>query len=269
MKEYILKSEKGEVHYWYSDVGSDTTLVFLHGLTANHHLFDKQLEYFEGRYNCLAWDAPAHGESRPYADFTYPNAAAELLAILDRHGIEKPVLIGQSMGGYVAQSFLLRNPGRAAAFISIDSSPYGEQYYSASDKWWLKQIEWMSACYPEKALKKAVAKQCTAAVRSEENMLSMLNGYAKTELCHLMGIGYAGFLEDNQNMELSCPLLLIAGKKDITGKVKAYNRQWSDVTGVPVHWVENAAHNSNDDAPEAVNALIEEFIRSLNQGGTA
>ena len=37
-----------------------TTLVFLAGLTADHRLFDKQVAYFDGKYNIIVWDAPAH-----------------------------------------------------------------------------------------------------------------------------------------------------------------------------------------------------------------
>lgn len=263
MKEYFLSTERGDVHYIYSDIGAADTLVFLHGLTADRRLFDKQIEFFIGKFNLLAWDAPAHGQSRPYESFSYPDAAELLLKIIDRHGVEKPILVGQSMGGYVAQSFLLRYPERAKAFISIDSSPYGEKYYSESDKWWLRQIGWMAKCYPAGMLRKAVARQCTTQMRSRENMEAMLAGYAKNELCHLMGLGYAGFLEDNRDMVIPCPVLLIVGEKDMTGKVKAYNRAWEALAGYPVHWIKNAAHNSNDDQPEQVNALIEEFVRSL------
>ena len=93
-------------------------------------------------------------------------------------------------------------------------------------------------------------------------MMDMLAIYGKKELCHLMGIGFAGFLEDNCDITINCPVLLIVGKRDKTGKVKIYNRQWSEDLGVPITWIENAAHNSNDDNPEAVNKAIEAFLKS-------
>lgn len=262
--ELSYKSIRGNVKYWYSDIGADKTLIFLHGLTADHRLFEKQTEFFADKYNCLIWDAPAHGDSRPYTDFTYPGAAEDLLGIMDECGIEKAFLIGQSMGGYVAQSFILRYPERVEAFVSIDSTPYGDKYYSKSDRWWLRQIEWMSKLYPEKLLKKSVAIQCTAQQRSRNNMMRMLECYAKAELCRLMGLGYAGFLDDSREMTIECPVLLIVGKKDITGKVKAYNKMWEDECGYEIHWIKDAAHNSNDDQPEIVNELIDQFVRQLN-----
>ncbi len=77
-----------------------------------------------------------------------------------------------------------------------------------------------------------------------------------------MGIGFAGFLADNCDLEINCPVLLIVGRKDRTGKVQSYNRHWSEDIGVPITWIENAAHNSNDDDPEAVNTAIEAFLDS-------
>ena len=59
MKEKILETVSGVIHYWINDIRPDRkTLVFLPGLTADHHLFDRQTEAFEKEFNLLAWDAP-------------------------------------------------------------------------------------------------------------------------------------------------------------------------------------------------------------------
>ena len=257
-----LKTQYGDVHYWISDdLSADRiTLFFLHGLTASHDLFNSQTGFFSDRYNIITWDAPAHGSSRPYEDFTYEKAALAARQILDENNIREAVFIGQSMGGFITQSVIKRFPEVVKGFVSIDSTPFGEKYYSRSDKWWLRQIEWMSRFYPDKTIRKAIAKQCTTTDHAYQNMMGMLSIYGKQELCHLMGIGFAGFLEDNCDLEINCPVLLIVGRKDKTGKVQSYNRQWSEDLGVPITWIENAAHNSNDDDPETVNRAIEAFI---------
>ena len=52
---------------WLSILSLDTTtLVFLAGLTADHRLFDKQVAYFDEKYNIIVWDAPAHASSWPF-----------------------------------------------------------------------------------------------------------------------------------------------------------------------------------------------------------
>ena len=264
-KEKILKTESGDIHYWiYGEIAPERkTLFFLHGLTANHHLFVYQTEYFSKEYNVLAWDAPSHGKSRPFDNFTYEKAAIAAKEILNENNIGKAVFIGQSMGGFITQSVLKRFPETVEAFVSIDSCPYGEKYYSKFDRWILKQIEWMSKLYPDKTLRKSIAKQVSVTDEAYRNMIKMLDDYDKNELCHLMGIGYAGFLEDVSSLEIKCPILLIVGDKDKTGKVISYNKEWAKTTGVQVTWIENAAHNSNNDRPEAVNKEIEKFVRQI------
>lgn len=263
MTEKSIKSDRGIVFYWISDCWEEqrNTLFFLHGLTADHTMFEKQVEYFEKDFNLILWDAPEHGKSRPYTQFSYPNAVEDLKLILEENSVREVVMIGQSLGGYFAQAFILRYPEMVKGFIGIDTTPYGEAYYSKSDKWWLRQVEWMAHLYPYGMMKKAIAKQVSTTKYAYENMLSMLEQYGKKELCHLMGIGYAAFLEDNRDIHISCPVLIILGDQDKTGKVKQYCKAWSEATGYPLQTIKNAAHNANVDNWIEVNSAIEKFLK--------
>jgi pimeloyl-ACP methyl ester carboxylesterase len=122
----------------------------------------------------------------------------------------------------------------------------------------------MAYLYPLKSLKKAMAKQVGVTSNTYNNMLSMLSVYSKKELCHLMGIGYAGFLDDNCDLNINCPVLLLLGAKDKTGKVKVYNKMWAKQTGYDLIIIESAGHNSNVDNPTAVNNEIEIFMARLD-----
>ena len=119
MLEKSISSERGKTYYWTEKRNSPFSLVFLPGLTANHHLFDRQIEVFSEQYDIIVWDAPAHGKSRPYKDFSYQNAAEELKNILDVEGKKRAVLIGQSAGGFVAQSFYKKYADMVVGIISI------------------------------------------------------------------------------------------------------------------------------------------------------
>lgn len=267
MEEHILQTDKGRVFYWQSDnwdVNKDT-LFFLHGLTADHSMFDAQIPAFEKEYNLLTWDAPAHGKSRPFAEFFFADTADYIKSILDRNAVEQVVLIGQSLGGFLAQSFIKRYPDRVKGFVSIDSTPYGSGYYSKLDVWVLKQVEWMAHLYPLRWMKKAMAKQVSTTKKAYNNMMQMLSPYGKNELCHLMGLGYAGFLDDNCELKIPCPVLLILGEKDKTGKVAQYNKAWARQTGYPLKIINDAAHNVNVDKPEEVNDCIRAFLLSLDK----
>lgn len=259
-----FKTENGNITYWVNDCSEqEFALVFLHGLTADHSLFEKQVSHFKERFKVLCWDAPAHGRSRPYLDFSYRSVAGHLKDILEREQISKAVFIGQSMGGFITQTFLKQYPEFVIGFIGIDTAPFGACYYSASDKWWLRQVEWMARCYPRKALVKAIARSCAYTKYAYENMLAALSQYSKREICRLLGIGYAGFLEENCDLDIKCPVLILVGEYDKTGKVKQYCSAWQEKTGYPLHMIKKAAHNSNIDNYEQVNAEIEEFINIL------
>ena len=67
MNEKVYSTHLGNIHYWINEIDKDrVTLVFLPGLTADHRLFDKQVEYFKDKYNVFVWDAPGHGVSWPF-----------------------------------------------------------------------------------------------------------------------------------------------------------------------------------------------------------
>ena len=97
-----------------------------------NRLFDKQVEYFDGKYNIIVWDAPAHASSWSFRfDFDLFDKAKWLNGILEKEEIIKPIIIGQSMGGYVGQAYAQLYPDRLAGFISIDSAPLQRNYVTA------------------------------------------------------------------------------------------------------------------------------------------
>lgn len=140
MRKREFETDRGTLRYWVSENDEETAqLVFLPGLTADHRLFDKQVDCFAQRARCLVWDPPSHGESRPFSlDWSLDDLALMLEQILSREGFERPILVGQSMGGYVSQAFIRLFPDRACGFVSVDSCPLDRSYYTAIELWALK-----------------------------------------------------------------------------------------------------------------------------------
>lgn len=271
MKERIFATACGDIHYWInSDFRPDTaTLVFLPGLTADHRLFDLQIEYFRGRYNVFVWDAPGHAASWPFRfSFTLADKAEWLNAIFNRENIFKPVLIGQSMGGYVGQMFAELYPERIKGFIAIDSAPLQRCYISAVELWLLKRMEPVYRYYPWKALLKSGTKGVAVSRYGRQLMLDMMMVYDgdKQRYAQLSGHGFkmlAEAIEKNLPYQIHCPALLICGKLDKAGSCIRYTRAWHKNTGIPVAWIENAGHNSNTDQPAAINQLIEKLASRI------
>ena len=143
MIEKTYSTTHGIIHYWVSEnIDRDRrTLVLLPGLTADQRLFDKQVAFFQEKENILVWDAPGHAASWPFQlDFTLADKAKWLDGILDSEGIRYPVIIGQSMGGYVGQAYAQQFPQKLKGFISIDSAPLQRDYMTGIEIWLLKRM---------------------------------------------------------------------------------------------------------------------------------
>ncbi len=266
METKTIHLEKGEIYYFISEHFSKDkkTLFFLHGLTADHTMFKEQVKHFKEKFNIILWDAPYHGKSKSFTDLRYDTCASLIKMILEKEGVDSCAFIGQSMGAFIIQALIKRYPEKVSAFVSIDGNPYGNSYYSAFDKFILRQMEWLSHLYPFQFLKKAMAKKSSLTETGYKNMMDMTSVYTKDELCHVLGEGFKAFLEDNCDLEILCPVLLIVGKEDKTGKVIQYNIMWSKNTGFELVFIENASHNSNVDNPERVNSEIETFLNRMD-----
>lgn len=243
-------------------------LVFLPGLTADCRLFEKQLDYFEGKVNVLAWDAPSHGQSRPFAlEWTLDDLARWLKELLDAEGVTDSILIGQSLGGYIAQVYMGLFPGLVRGFVSIDSAPLQREYYANWELSLLKHMRLMYAAFPWKTLIKMGSSGTAASAYGRRVMQEMMLDYGKQAYCDLTAYGFkmvAEAVEADRPYEIDCPALIICGTRDEAGFMKKYNRDWEKRTGRKVHWIEGAGHDANCDAPDAVNALIEGFVKSVS-----
>lgn len=268
MTEKDFETKRGTIHYWIDMVDENKqTLVFLPGLTADHHLFDKQIEYFEGKYNVFVWDAPGHNASRPFElTFSLADKADYLYEIMQKEKITKPIIIGQSMGGYVGQAFMQNHTGTLKGFISIDSAPLKRKYMTAAEIWLLKRTEPIYRPYPWEPLKRAGSKGCAETEYGRNLMRDMMEKYTKSDYCDLTCHGYrilAEAIEKELPYEIDCPALLMCGEFDKAGSTKRYNKKWTATENLPIIWIKNAGHNSNTDNPQMVNETIEKFVEGL------
>ncbi len=268
MTEKTFTTPLGTIHYWTNAMPhGDRTLVFLPGLTADHHLFDKQVEFFKDKFPIVVWDAPAHGASRPFSlHFSLMDKAQWLHEILLQEKVLRPVLIGQSMGGYVAQCYLQRFPDEVAGFVSIDSAPLKRSYMTGIEIFLLKHIEPVYRLYPWRALLRDGARGCAEIAYGQALMREMMSRFEHREYCALAGHGYrmlAEAVSADLPYPIPCPALLICGEKDKAGSAKRYNRAWAKRENLPLRWIAGAGHNSNTDAPETVNHAILEFVEKL------
>src|SRR5690349_17607389 len=103
------------------------TVVLLHGATLDGHAWDAQVAVLRDRYRVVVPDLRGHGASTMDGRFTFDDAVADVLALLDELGLDAaagvPVaLVGLSLGGNIAQEIAYREPGRLSALVVADST---------------------------------------------------------------------------------------------------------------------------------------------------
>ena len=268
MEHKIISGEHGSVHYWVKGQG-DHCIVFTHGATMDHGLFEYQVDYFAQQYKVIIWDVPLHGLSRPYDRFSLLKAASELISVFDIEKVEKAHLVGQSMGGYISQIVARDHPERVLSLTAVDSSPMQPSYYSALDIWLLAITPPLLRLYPYGSLIKTIAKQIAIQEKSQAYALATLKGYSKLEIAEIMDSVYRGVKEYGQDSVLPVSVLIILGEADRTGKVQTYCRQWAEREKRPLEIITDASHNSNMDNPDEFNRILGEFLRKADLESTA
>jgi pimeloyl-ACP methyl ester carboxylesterase len=102
-------------------------------------------------------------------------------------------------------------------------------------------------------------------------MKQFIEAYERKEYAALVGHGYrilAEAVECNLPYAIDCPALLMCGEHDKAGSTRRYNRAWAEKSGITVAMGSRAGHNSNTDNPKFVNAVLREFLASLEASAT-
>ena len=107
----------------YTDSGTgDPPLVFVHGWTCNHTNWRNQVPHYAARHRVVALDQRGHGTSdKPDQDYTIDVFVDDLAWFIGELGLDRPVVIGHSMGGSIALNLVHRHPEMARAIVMIDS----------------------------------------------------------------------------------------------------------------------------------------------------
>jgi len=110
------------VNIYYESFGSGLPLVFLHPWTTNRFIWAFQIMEFARDHRCIAVDHRGHGQSdKPDSGYALTEMADDVVAILDHAGVDKAILIGNSIGGMIAMQTSLSAPQRVLGNLILSS----------------------------------------------------------------------------------------------------------------------------------------------------
>src|SRR6476660_6003190 len=99
-------------------------LVFIPGWCCDHTAFQPQFDHFARTHNVTAIDPRGCGQSdRPDEGYSIPDLAHDVAALCAEVGIQRPVVVGHSLGGMFAVELGARYPSLARALVLVDPGP--------------------------------------------------------------------------------------------------------------------------------------------------
>src|SRR5215211_6899401 len=101
--------------------GGPDPVVCLHGITAQHRAFNAAARYLSPSRGLVGVDLRGRGDSdKPESGYSLEAHAADVVRVLDHLGLQSAVLVGHSMGGFVALKTALEFPQRVRALVLLD-----------------------------------------------------------------------------------------------------------------------------------------------------
>lgn len=238
-------------------------LVFLHGIGGSGEIWKPQVDHFAGRHRVLAWNAPGYGGTEPIADVTFPKLAERLAEDMSADGLERPVIIGHSFGGMVAQQLVCGYPERVGGLIlSGTSSAFGNPDGDFQKKFIEARTKPLDA---GKTMADVAAKVAPSLVGSSapaeavDLAIACMSAVPKNTYRAIVAL-LTRFDLRSVLSEISAPTLLVAGSEDKTAPAPMMERMAARIPGAGFATIKGAGHLAPLEQPAEFNQLIETFI---------
>jgi pimeloyl-ACP methyl ester carboxylesterase len=177
------------------------------------------------------------------------------------------VLVGQSLGGYVAQHIYRQAPERVRALVQIGTTPVAKAY-SKLDVLALRASLPLFRLWPFDNLTRVVAR---TTARTPAAQTYALEAIRRTSRDNFVTIWEAVSTAVNETgwpgFRVDVPLLLVHGDRDTAGSIRRDMPAWAaDEPTAEYHVIPSAGHNANQDNPALMNELLLSFLeRALLQ----
>jgi len=247
----------------YQSAGSGPVVLLLHGIGGNAGQWRAQLDGLADDFTLIAWDTPGYGDSDdPDGDWRLADYAVVLAKLMDQLGFDRVHLIGQSWGGVLAQEFMRTHSDRVRSLVLSDTFPGDacrpEAERNASLQGRLRALETMSpAEMATSRMPMLVPEGTSQAIRDEiEDMLAAIHpsGYRQAAI--------ALHHSDERDVlaTIDVPTLVIAGEFDHIVPLELSQLLVAGIPNARLEIVQGTGHLSNQERPDAWNALVRAFL---------
>ncbi|MEO8591034.1 MAG: alpha/beta fold hydrolase [Flavobacteriales bacterium] len=253
----------------HDDAGNGLPLLLIHGFPHDRRLWGKQLTGLQDTARVIIPDLRGFGASGdPAGTMTMDDHAADLHALLEELGIQKVVVAGLSMGGYIALAFLARYPDVVKGLIlsntraTADSDEAREGREDTARKVMTEGVPLLARAMLPKML-------------SQERLSTQpgLSSSIKTMMAEQRPAGVVAALRgmaarpDRTPMlsTIRVPTLIITGSIDTVIPPSESEAMARAIPGSKLLVIPNVAHLSNVEAPDAFNSAVRVFMAELKE----
>lgn len=251
-----------------ADLGRGTPVVLLHAFPCDRRMWDAQTHSLrDAGFRVIAPDLPGFGESRvPGGAPSLAAAAQAVFDLLDDRALNGVVLVGLSMGGYVAMEMLRQQPGRISALSLVDTKassdpgPAREQRRSVADA--------ALATGSTGALKGMIPKLLGEATRgTRPDIVRSVEGFIADASPEAVAWAQRAMAERPDSLPILAnfhgPSLVLYGQEDTLSPESDQETMVDALSDVVVQSIPGAGHLSALEQPDQVSeALLRLAVRS-------
>jgi 3-oxoadipate enol-lactonase len=247
------------------------TVVLLHGATLDGHAWDAQVAALRDRYRVVVPDLRGHGTSAMDGRFTFDDAVADVLALLDELGLDAAtgapvVLVGLSLGGNIAQEIAYRAPERLSALVVADSTCNTAERHPMAAPLTIATLSTMALGGREQFMRHAAA-ATSPREDVQHYVLETNEDRTSSEVIEILASLLDQALHADPDHRLPVPTLLLAGEDDRVGDIADGTREWAARDPMAEYVVvPGAGHASNQDNPAVFNAALLAFLDRVLAG---
>lgn len=250
----------------YDDVGSGLPVVFLHAFPLNRTMWDPQVGALIAECRCIAIDLRGLGESKGEAPYTVDRYADDVAGVLDTLQIERAVIVGLSLGGYVAFAFWRRHRDRVRALVLADTRATADDAETVARREQLLEVAMTQGPGAVANLQIAGLVGKTTRDKRPDIYDATHRMIAQAPLEGIIG-GIEAMLARPDSTAtcatIDVPTLIVAGDEDVLTGPKEAARLAESIQGSRMEILKGAGHLTNVEKPAAFNTVLSEFLASL------